>query len=55
LQKKINFIHKLPFSNCLPRYSELKANNNFIERRLKVAATTRIYNTIVKLAELGTE
>lgn len=40
---------------CATRYSDLKANNNFIERKLGVAATTRVYNTIAKLIELSTE
>lgn len=40
---------------CTTRYSDLKVNTNYIERKLKVAATTRIYNTIAKLVELGSE
>lgn len=38
---------------CATKYSDLKANNNFIERKLKVAATTRNFNTISKLIALG--
>ncbi|WMD21799.1 DUF1697 domain-containing protein [Achromobacter seleniivolatilans] len=38
---------------CATKYSDLKANNNFIERKLKVSATTRNFNTISKLIELG--
>lgn len=37
------------------QYSDFKANNNFIERKLRVAATTRVYNTISKLVELSTK
>lgn len=37
------------------RYSDAKVNNNFIERKLRVAATTRNYNTMSKLAELSTK
>lgn len=37
------------------QYSDFKANNNFIERILQVAATTRVYNTISKLVELSKE
>jgi hypothetical protein len=35
--------------------SDFKANNNFIERKLRVAATTQIYRTISKLVELSVE
>lgn len=35
------------------RYSDLKINNNYIERKLKLAATTRVHNTIAKLAEMA--
>ncbi|HEU0297418.1 MAG TPA: DUF1697 domain-containing protein [Anaerolineales bacterium] len=37
------------------QYSDLKANNNFIERKLRVAATTRVYNTVSRLVELSAE
>lgn len=35
------------------RYSELKINNNFIERRLGLSATTRVHNTIARLVALS--
>ena len=35
------------------RYSDSRFNNNFIERRLKVAATTRVFNTIARLVALA--
>ena len=35
------------------RYSDSKFNNNFFERRLKVAATTRNFNTLSRLVELS--
>jgi uncharacterized protein (DUF1697 family) len=35
------------------KYSDSKFNNNFFERRLKVAATTRNFNTMTKLVELS--
>jgi uncharacterized protein (DUF1697 family) len=38
---------------CATKYSDTKFNNSFIERRLKVAATTRVFNTIAKLVELS--
>lgn len=34
------------------RLSDSKLNNNFYERKLKVAATTRNFNTMTKLVEL---
>lgn len=34
------------------RYNDSKVNNNFIERKLGVAATTRNFNTMSKLVEL---
>ena len=37
------------------KYSDVKANNNFIEKKLKLAATTRNFNTISKLVALGNE
>lgn len=33
-------------------YNEVKCNNNFFEKKLKVAATTRNYRTLSKLLEL---
>jgi uncharacterized protein (DUF1697 family) len=38
---------------CATRYSDSKFNNNFIERKLKVNATTRVFNTVAKLVELS--
>lgn len=38
---------------CATQYRDLKANNNFIERKLKVTATTRNFNTVSKLLALG--
>ena len=38
---------------CATKYSDLKINNNFIARKLKTSATTRVYNTIRKIMELG--
>lgn len=35
------------------KYSDSKFNNNFFERRLKVAATTRNFNTMSRLVELS--
>jgi uncharacterized protein (DUF1697 family) len=35
------------------KYSDSKFNNNFFERKLKVPATTRNFNTMTKLVELS--
>ncbi len=35
------------------KYSDSKFNNNYFERKLKVGATTRNFNTISKLLELS--
>jgi uncharacterized protein (DUF1697 family) len=35
------------------KYSDSKFNNNFFERKLKVAATTRNFNTMSRLVELS--
>jgi len=35
------------------KYSDSKFNNNFFERKLKVVATTRNYNTLSRLLELS--
>ncbi|MCE9597215.1 MAG: DUF1697 domain-containing protein [Spirochaetia bacterium] len=41
------------YTLCATKYSDLKINNNVIERKLGIAATTRNYNTMTKLAELS--
>ena len=38
---------------CLNGFGKAKCNNNFFERKLKVQATTRNYNTMVKLLEMS--
>ncbi|MUH34930.1 DUF1697 domain-containing protein [Zobellia amurskyensis] len=38
---------------CKAGYGRAKLNNNLIERKLKVEATTRNYNTMIKLLELS--
>jgi uncharacterized protein (DUF1697 family) len=37
------------------RYSDSKLNNNAMERKLKVSATTRVYNTVANLLRLAQE
>jgi uncharacterized protein (DUF1697 family) len=52
---KIEVIDDIAYIVCATRYSDSKINNNFIERKLKVPATTRVYNTLAKLVELSEE
>ena len=54
LPDRIEVIDDMAFVLCATKYSDLKINNNFIERKLKVSATTRVYNTIAKLVSLST-
>jgi len=49
----IRLIGDVIYTLCNTQYSDLKVNNNVIERRLGVSATTRNYNTTVKLVELS--
>lgn len=41
------------YAKYATRYSDSKFNNNFFERQLKVAITTRNFNTMTKLVELS--
>lgn len=41
------------YSAYATQYSDSKFNNNYFERKLKVAATTRNFNTMSRLVELG--
>jgi len=43
------------YVHCPNGYGRTKLNNNFLERKLKVAATTRNYNTMTKLIEMSGE
>jgi len=54
LPDRIEVIDDMAFVLCATKYSDLKINNNFIERKLRVSATTRVCNTIAKLVSLST-
>jgi uncharacterized protein (DUF1697 family) len=41
------------YLHCPNGYGTTKINNSFFEKRLKVDATTRNWNTVNKLAELA--
>ncbi|MEN5163858.1 DUF1697 domain-containing protein [Achromobacter kerstersii] len=50
---QVQVVGDMAYVLCATKYSDLKANNNFIERKLKVAATTRNFNTMSKLIALS--
>ena len=53
---KIAVIGDMVYLLCATRYSDAKQlNNNVIERRLKLDATTRNHNTMTRLIELAAE
>lgn len=49
----LRIIGDVAYLNYATRYSDSKLNNNFIERKLGVVATTRNYNTVARLVELS--
>lgn len=51
----IEILDDMAYICCATRYSEAKINNNFIERKLGLPATTRVYNTIARLVALSEE
>ncbi|MCW0207715.1 hypothetical protein AVE30378_05820 [Achromobacter veterisilvae] len=50
---RVSVVGDMAYVLCATKYSDLRANNNFIERKLQVPATTRNFNTLSKLVELG--
>ena len=50
---RVQVLGDMAYVLCATKYSDLKANNKFIERKLKVAATTRNFNTVSKLMVLS--
>lgn len=55
LPDQIEVIDDMAYVLCATKYSDLKIHNNYIERKLKMPATTRIYNTIAALIDLSQE
>ena len=49
---QIEIIGDMAHVLCATKYSDTKINNNFIERKLKLRATTRNYNTLANLVAL---
>lgn len=50
---KIEIVGDMAYVQCATKFSDMKINNNFIERKLKLSATTRVYNTIAALIALA--
>lgn len=50
---QVRVVGDMTYVLCATKYSDLKANNNFVERKLKVAATTRNFNTVSTLIALS--
>lgn len=54
-QEKIAFSDKVIYLYCPEGYGNTKLNNNFLEKRLKVTATTRNWKTTTALLQLAQE
>ncbi len=52
---KVQIVGDAIYTVYATRHSDSKFNNNFFERKLKVAATTRNLNTVAKLIELSSK
>jgi uncharacterized protein (DUF1697 family) len=52
---RVTVVGDVVYVLCATRYSDLKANNNYIERKLRVSGTTRNFNTMSRLVELSTK
>jgi uncharacterized protein (DUF1697 family) len=53
--EEIKFSDNAVYLYCPDGYGNTKLNNNFLENKLKVQATTRNWKTINELLKLGTE
>ena len=52
---QVQVIDDMVYICCATTYSQVQANNTFIERKLNVRATTRVSKTMTKLVALGLE
>ncbi len=50
---KVRVVDDVIYTLYETKYSDSRFNNNFFERKLKIAATTRNFNTMTKLIELS--
>ncbi|MGB8705627.1 MAG: DUF1697 domain-containing protein [Gillisia sp.] len=53
LPDECRLINREIYIKCAGKYSDSKLTNNFIENKLKIAATTRNWKTFLKLLELA--
>lgn len=51
--EEFQLVGKVVYLYCPNGYGRAKLNNNFLERKLKVSATTRNHKTVNKLVELS--
>jgi len=51
--EKVSVVGDVVYTFYATKYRDSKFNNNFIERKLGVSATTRNFNTMTKLVELA--
>lgn len=51
--ENIQYSNNVLYIQYLTRYSDSKINNNFIESKLKITATTRNFNTIREIIKLS--
>ena len=49
---KFEIINDVVYLHCPDGYGNTKLNNTFFENKLKVRATTRNWNTVIKLSKL---
>lgn len=52
---QVRVIDDMVYLRCATSASDTRVNNTFIERKLKLTATTRVYKTIAKVVALGVE
>lgn len=50
---QVRYVNKTIYSLYATKHSDSKFNNNYFERKLRVTATTRNFNTMTKLAALA--
>jgi uncharacterized protein (DUF1697 family) len=50
---RVKLVDDVLYTLYATKYSDSRFNNNFFERKLKVAATTRNFNTMSRLVELS--
>jgi uncharacterized protein (DUF1697 family) len=52
--EQIHYMNNTLYTLYATKYSDSKFNNNYFERKLKVAATTRNFNTMTRLTAIAT-